>query len=105
VDCGLSIFHLLHHFIEKYGRDHPIDVGASNLKTPNIQTVTSIEPETLGDLEPVLDYVEADHYAPCHHPYRAGGRFKHLFSKEGGEEEIARIQAIADWNAEHFGME
>jgi len=32
--------HLLHHLIEKYGRDHPIDVGASNLKTPNIQTVT-----------------------------------------------------------------
>jgi len=50
--------HLLHHLIEKYGRDHPIDVGASNLKTPNIQTVTGIEPRTLGDLEPVLDYVE-----------------------------------------------
>ena len=50
--------HLLHHLIENYGRDHPIDVGASNLKTPNIQTVTGIEPQTLGDLESVMDYVE-----------------------------------------------
>lgn len=33
------------------------------------------------------------------------GRFKHLFSMEGGEEEIARIQAIADWNAEYSRME
>jgi len=50
--------HLLHHLIEMYKRDHPIDVAASNLKTPNIQTVTGIEPETLGDLESVMDYVE-----------------------------------------------
>lgn len=28
------------------------------------------------------------------------GRFKHLFKKEGGEEEIARIQAVADRNLE-----
>ena len=33
------------------------------------------------------------------------GRFKHLFTIEGGEDEIASIQAIADWNAEHFGLE
>ena len=50
--------HLLHHLIENYGPDHPIDVGASNLKTPNIQTVTGIEPQTLGDLRYVMDYVE-----------------------------------------------
>jgi len=24
---------------------------------------------------------------------------------EGGDEKIAKIQAIADWNAEHFGLE
>lgn len=50
--------HLLHYLIEKYGRDHPIDVGPSNLKMPVTQTVTGYRPETLGDLEPVLDYVE-----------------------------------------------
>ncbi|TGC07039.1 pyruvate ferredoxin oxidoreductase, partial [Methanolobus halotolerans] len=31
-------------------------------------------------------------------------RFKHLFTMEGGEEEIAKIQAIADKNIEEFGL-
>jgi pyruvate ferredoxin oxidoreductase beta subunit len=31
-------------------------------------------------------------------------RFKHLFTMEGGEEEIAKIQAIADKNIEDFGL-
>ncbi|WP_440952696.1 CO dehydrogenase/acetyl-CoA synthase complex subunit alpha [Methanococcoides sp. FTZ1] len=50
--------HLLHYLIEKFGRDHPIDVGSSNIKAPNTQTVTGYKPETLGDLEAVLEYVE-----------------------------------------------
>ena len=33
------------------------------------------------------------------------GRFKHLFTMEGGSEEIKKIQAIADWNVKHFGLE
>ncbi len=33
------------------------------------------------------------------------GRFKHLFTMEGGLEEIKKIQAIADWNVKHFGLE
>ena len=32
------------------------------------------------------------------------GRYKHLFRAEGGEEYIANIQAIADRNAEKFGL-
>jgi len=32
-------------------------------------------------------------------------RFKHLFVMEGGEEEIRKIQAIADWNIKHFGLQ
>jgi pyruvate ferredoxin oxidoreductase beta subunit len=31
-------------------------------------------------------------------------RFKHLFTMEGGAEEIAKIQAIADKNIEEFGL-
>ncbi|MBN2110893.1 MAG: CO dehydrogenase/acetyl-CoA synthase complex subunit epsilon [Methanosarcinaceae archaeon] len=50
--------HLLHHLIHLHGRDHPIDVGPSNLLAPNIQAVTGIKPETIGDLEEVMDYVE-----------------------------------------------
>ncbi|HID28241.1 MAG TPA: pyruvate synthase subunit beta [Methanosarcinales archaeon] len=33
------------------------------------------------------------------------GRFKHLFTKEGGTEEIKKIQAIADYNAKYYGLE
>jgi len=33
------------------------------------------------------------------------GRFSHLFRMEGGEEIIRRIQAIADANAERFGLD
>jgi len=32
-------------------------------------------------------------------------RFRHLFRKEGGREQIARIQAIADANARRFGLD
>ncbi|MDI6639653.1 MAG: pyruvate synthase subunit PorB [Methanocellales archaeon] len=32
-------------------------------------------------------------------------RFRHLFEKEGGEEEIKKIQEIADGNAEQFGLD
>ena len=42
---------------------------------------------------------------PVEEYLRMQGRFKHLFTMEGGEDEIARIQAIANWNAEHFGLE
>ncbi|MCB7130021.1 MAG: pyruvate ferredoxin oxidoreductase, partial [Candidatus Brocadiales bacterium] len=32
------------------------------------------------------------------------GRFKHLFKKPGGEEEIKKIQQIADENIEKYGL-
>ncbi len=50
--------HLLHYLIERHGRDHPIDVGPSNLLAPNVQMVTGIKPKTLGDLEAAIEYVE-----------------------------------------------
>jgi pyruvate ferredoxin oxidoreductase beta subunit len=36
---------------------------------------------------------------------RTQKRFKHLFIMEGGEEEIKKIQAMADWNIKHFGLQ
>ena len=47
--------------IEKYGRDHPIDVGGVNveLEAPNIRLVTGIKPTKLGDLEHALEYCES----------------------------------------------
>ncbi|MDP2218211.1 MAG: CO dehydrogenase/acetyl-CoA synthase complex subunit alpha [Methanolobus sp.] len=50
--------HLLHYLIERHGRDHPLDVGPSNLLAPNVQMVTGIKPKTLGDLEAAIEYVE-----------------------------------------------
>ncbi|WP_407356613.1 CO dehydrogenase/acetyl-CoA synthase complex subunit alpha [Methanolobus sp. WCC5] len=50
--------HILHHLIDLYGHDKPIEMGPSNLLAPNTLAVTGIKPETLGDLEEVLDYVE-----------------------------------------------
>ena len=32
-------------------------------------------------------------------------RFKHLFTKEGGDEIIKQIQALADENIEKFGLQ
>jgi acetyl-CoA decarbonylase/synthase complex subunit alpha len=52
--------HLIHHLIEKYGRKYPLDVGGLNIKVeaPITRLVTGIKPETLGDLDDVLAYVE-----------------------------------------------
>ncbi|MFQ6086219.1 MAG: CO dehydrogenase/acetyl-CoA synthase complex subunit alpha [Candidatus Bathyarchaeia archaeon] len=52
---------LVDHLIEKYSRDHPIDVGGVNveLEAPNIRLVTGIKPTKLGDLEHALEYCEA----------------------------------------------
>jgi acetyl-CoA decarbonylase/synthase complex subunit alpha len=52
--------HVVDHLIEKYGRRYPLDVGGLNVKVeaPVTRLVTGIRPETLGDLEEVLEYCE-----------------------------------------------
>ena len=50
--------HLLNNLIERFGTDHPIDVGPSNLKAPLTQTIMGIKPETIGDFVPVMDYID-----------------------------------------------
>ncbi len=52
--------HMVNHLIEKFGRRHPIDVGGLNVEVeaPIIRLVCGIKPETLGDLEDILGYVE-----------------------------------------------
>ncbi|MEM3357072.1 MAG: acetyl-CoA decarbonylase/synthase complex subunit alpha, partial [Candidatus Bathyarchaeia archaeon] len=52
--------HLVEHLIEKFGSRHPIDVGGVNVEVeaPVTRLVCGIKPETLGDLEEVLNYVE-----------------------------------------------
>ncbi|RZB32757.1 MAG: acetyl-CoA decarbonylase/synthase complex subunit alpha [Candidatus Argoarchaeum ethanivorans] len=50
--------HLLNYFINRYGNDHPIDVGPTSLNAPVTEVIMGFQPETMGDFRPVLDYVE-----------------------------------------------
>lgn len=54
--------HLVEHLIEKFGREHPIDVGGVSVEVeaPVTRLVCGIKPRTLGDLEDVLDYCETE---------------------------------------------
>lgn len=51
---------LVNHISEKLGKEHPLDVGGHNVEVeaPLIRLVCGIKPETIGDLEEVLDYLE-----------------------------------------------
>lgn len=52
--------HLLTHVIGEFGSDCPINVGGTSVEVeaPISRLVCGVKPETLGDLEPVLDYCE-----------------------------------------------
>lgn len=52
--------HLVTHLIQTHGRRQPLDIGGSSIDTeaPIIRLVCGIKPDTLGDLETVLDYCE-----------------------------------------------
>ncbi|RUM34263.1 MAG: CO dehydrogenase/acetyl-CoA synthase complex subunit epsilon [Archaeoglobus sp.] len=53
--------HLIHYLLEKFGKDHPIDLGPDiDITAPNIMLVFGIKPKTVGDLKKVLDYVEQE---------------------------------------------
>jgi len=52
--------HLVHHLIEKYGEDFPLDVGGLNIdiEAPVTRLVCGIRPKTLKDLEDAIDWAE-----------------------------------------------
>ena len=54
--------HLVEHLMDKFGRGCKIDVGGLNVavEAPVTRLVCGIKPETLGDLEEVLDYCETE---------------------------------------------
>jgi acetyl-CoA decarbonylase/synthase complex subunit alpha len=51
---------LLTHVIDQYGSDFPLNIGGTSVEVeaPITRLVCGVKPETLGDLEPVLDYCE-----------------------------------------------
>ena len=52
--------HLVHHLIEKYGRDIPLDQGGLNIDIdmPVTELVCGIKPKKLKDLEDAVDWAE-----------------------------------------------
>ena len=52
--------HLLDHIINLFGEDMPINMGASNVIAPNVQLITGRQPKTLGELKPIMEYVEEE---------------------------------------------
>lgn len=52
--------HVLHYLIERLGPDCRINLGDQILvEAPHVRTVLGMKPETLGDLEKVLEYAES----------------------------------------------
>ncbi|MBM3173927.1 MAG: hypothetical protein FJZ85_09560 [Chloroflexi bacterium] len=57
---GAHARHVLHYLIEKHGKDMKINLGDNVLvEAPNIRLVLGLKPETLGDLEKAVEYVES----------------------------------------------
>jgi anaerobic carbon-monoxide dehydrogenase, CODH/ACS complex subunit alpha len=51
--------HVLDYLIEKHGRDFKINLGDQILvEAPHVRTVLGMKPETLGDLDKAMEYVE-----------------------------------------------
>jgi len=63
--------HLVHHLIDKFGGNAPLNVGGDevDIDAPVSTLVTGIRPKTLRDLEGILDYTEEQvtHLLSCCH--------------------------------------
>ncbi|MEM2897311.1 MAG: CO dehydrogenase/acetyl-CoA synthase complex subunit alpha [Candidatus Bathyarchaeia archaeon] len=102
--------HLVEHLIEKYGHDHPIDVGkavGAELEAPNTRLVCGIRPKTLGDLEEALDYVETQitHLLSSTHTGQEGSNldFESKVFHAGMLDHVAmEVADIAQISAYHF---
>jgi len=53
--------HMLEFLMKKYGKDHPINIGSEvRIEAPIVRLVAGIKPQTIGDLEEVLIYLERE---------------------------------------------
>ncbi len=50
--------HLLDHVIGVFGEDVPLNLGESNVLTPNVTICTGLSPKTLGECRAPMEYVE-----------------------------------------------
>jgi len=100
--------HLVEYLIEKYGRNYPLDVGGLNIQVeaPVTRLVCGVKPETLGDLEEVLDYTETQvtHLLSATHTGQEGNNLDfeskafHAGMVDQVGMEVADIAQIAAYN-------
>ncbi|MFQ6118668.1 MAG: pyruvate synthase subunit PorB [Methanosarcinales archaeon] len=82
----------------RYPPEKTIEVGRLAVETA-LWVLYEMENGTITKVRKIKNRKPVDEYL------KLQGRFKHLFTKEGGTEEIKKIQAIADYNAKYYGLE
>jgi pyruvate ferredoxin oxidoreductase beta subunit len=82
----------------KFDTSKTVEVGKLAVETA-LWPLYEIENSELTKVRKVKNRKPVEEYL------KSQGRFKHLFTMDGGKDEIAKIQAIADWNVEHYGLE
>jgi len=77
---------------------------AMTIKISKLAVDTCIYPLIEIEDGKLTNVVKVSSKKPVEEYLKLQGRFKHLFQKEGGKEEIARIQALADANAAKYNL-
>ncbi len=99
--------HLVHHLIEKFGPNTPLDLGPEiDVEAPVVRTVCGYKPKTMKDLEIALDYVDMQimHCLGAGHTGQEGSALDfeskalHLGMCDFVGMEIADLAQIAGWN-------
>ncbi len=99
--------HVLDYMLEKYGKDHRINLGNQiNVEAPHIRTVLGLKPETFGDLEKAMEYCEGQliHCVSALHTGNEGSSLDyeskafHISMLDHVVMEIAEISQIVGFN-------
>ena len=99
--------HVLDYMLEKYGKDHRINLGNQiNVEAPHIRTVLGLKPETFGDLEKAMEYCEGQliHCVSALHTGNEGSSLDyeskafHISMLDHVVMEIAEIAQIVGFN-------
>jgi pyruvate ferredoxin oxidoreductase beta subunit len=79
--------------------------GSKTIEVGRIAVETALWPLYEMENSEVTGVRKIKNRKPVEEYLKAQGRFKHLFTMERGAEVIKKIQATADWNVKHFGLE
>ncbi len=79
--------------------------GSKTIEVGRLAVETALWPLYEMEKSEVTGVRKIKNRKPVEEYLKAQGRFKHLFTMEGGAEVIKKIQATADWNVKHFGLE